>query len=104
MKSQRAGRSTTFTGTPAARAAAALDGRVQVDEDDARLAASLILAPRAVTYPAPPEEEPDQPAPQDAPDPGEEDGSPTPQELAETLRTDYKVYGEVVKAAGLSGG
>ena len=28
----------------------------------------------------------------------------TPAELAETLRTDYKVYGEVVKAAGLSGG
>lgn len=69
----------------AARAAAALDGRVQVDEDDARLAASLILAPRAVTYPAPPEEEPDQPAPQDAPEPGEEDGSPTPQELADRL-------------------
>ena len=69
----------------AARAAAALDGRVQVDEDDARLAASLILAPRAVTYPAPPEEEPDQPAPQDAPDPGEEDGSPIPQELADRL-------------------
>ena len=28
----------------------------------------------------------------------------TPAELAETLRSDYKVYGEVVKAAGLSGG
>lgn len=28
----------------------------------------------------------------------------TPQELAETLRTDYKVYGDVVKAAGLAGG
>jgi len=28
----------------------------------------------------------------------------TPQELAEALRMDYKVYGEVVKAAGLSGG
>ena len=28
----------------------------------------------------------------------------TPQELAETLRQDYKVYGDVVKAAGLSGG
>ena len=28
----------------------------------------------------------------------------TPQELAETLRQDYKLYGEVVKAAGLSGG
>jgi tripartite-type tricarboxylate transporter receptor subunit TctC len=27
----------------------------------------------------------------------------TPQELAELIRTDYKVYGEVVKAAGLSG-
>ena len=28
----------------------------------------------------------------------------TPQELADTLRADFKVYGEVVKAAGLSGG
>ncbi len=28
----------------------------------------------------------------------------TPQELADTLRQDFKVYGEVVKAAGLSGG
>lgn len=69
----------------AARAAAALDGRGQVDEDDARLAASLILAPRAVTWPAPPEEEPDQPAPQEAPEAGEEDGSPTPQDLADRL-------------------
>jgi tripartite-type tricarboxylate transporter receptor subunit TctC len=28
----------------------------------------------------------------------------TPQELADLLRADYKIYGEVVKAAGLSGG
>ncbi len=28
----------------------------------------------------------------------------TPQELAETLRADYKIYGDVVKAAGLAGG
>ena len=28
----------------------------------------------------------------------------TQQELADTLRQDYRVYGEVVKAAGLSGG
>lgn len=69
----------------AARAAAALDGRSEVDEDDARLAARLILAPRAVTYPAPPEEQPDPPAPEDAPEPGEEDGAPTPQELADRL-------------------
>jgi magnesium chelatase subunit D len=70
----------------AARAAAALDGRSEVDDDDASLAARLILAPRAITYPAPPEEEPEQPAPQDTPDQGEEDdGAPTPQELADRL-------------------
>jgi magnesium chelatase subunit D len=75
----------------AARAAAALDGRSEVDDDDASLAARLILAPRAVTYPAPPEEEPEQPAPQDTPDPGEEDdGAPRPQELADRLLDSVK--------------
>jgi len=69
----------------AARAIAALDGRVSVDDDDAGLAARLILAPRAVTFPAPAEQEPEQPAPQDAPEPGEDDGAPTPQELADRL-------------------
>lgn len=69
----------------AARAIAALDGRTEVDDDDAGLAARLILAPRAVTFPVPAEEEPDQPAPQDAPEPGEDDGAPTPQELADRL-------------------
>lgn len=69
----------------AARAIAALDGRSDVDDDDAALAARLILAPRAVTFPAPVEEEPDQPAPQDAPEPGEQDGAPTQQELADRL-------------------
>lgn len=69
----------------AARAIAALDGRRAVDDDDAGLAARLILAPRAVTFPAPPAEEPEPPAPQDRPDQGEEDGAPTPQELADRL-------------------
>ena len=69
----------------AARAAAALDGRTVVDDDDAALAARLILAPRAVTYPAPAEEEPEQPAPQDAPEPGEERRLAHAQELADRL-------------------
>lgn len=70
----------------AARAIAALDGRREVDDDDAALAARLIIAPRAVTFPSPADEQPEQPAPQDAPDPGDqEDGEPTPQELADRL-------------------
>ncbi|MCA3555523.1 magnesium chelatase subunit D [Aestuariivirga sp.] len=69
----------------AARAIAALDGRREVDDDDAGLAARLILAPRAVTFPAPAEEETDQPAPQDAPEPGEDDSAPTPRDLADRL-------------------
>jgi magnesium chelatase subunit D len=50
-----------------ARAAAALDGKATVGEAEARLAAALVLAPRATRLPAPPaSEEPDQP-PDDEP-------------------------------------
>ncbi len=41
-----------------ARAAAALDGRLRITDDDAQLAAALVLAPRATQVPAPPAEPP----------------------------------------------
>ena len=47
----------------AARAAAALDDRDAVSEDDAALAARLVLAPRATRLPAPTEEEQPEPPP-----------------------------------------
>ena len=66
----------------AARAAAALDGRDRVCTQDAALAASLVLAPRATRLPAPnrpPEADEDSPAPADA----EEAPEQTPEQTHE---------------------
>ncbi|MEL6264768.1 MAG: VWA domain-containing protein [Pseudomonadota bacterium] len=80
-----------------ARALAALDGRLAVEEDDLAGAVRLVLAPRARCWPAPAEEaedesppEPPQDPPADsdeAPDPPEDDDEtePDPGELAERV-------------------
>ncbi len=63
-----------------ARMAAALAGHAQVEADDAALAASLVLAPRATTIPMPPEA----PA-QGPPPPSAEPADATPPDAADTL-------------------
>jgi magnesium chelatase subunit D len=60
-----------------ARAAAALDGRLRITDDDAQLAAALVLAPRATQVPAPPNEPPNEDdAPESPPEPEESDPPP----------------------------
>jgi magnesium chelatase subunit D len=82
-----------------ARASAALDGRLRITDDDAQLAAALVLAPRATQVPAPPadqppsddaqpppepeepevpEDTPEPPAPEDGDDAGDDDDTPEP--------------------------
>jgi magnesium chelatase subunit D len=71
----------------AARASAALAGRSSASEDDARIAAALVLAPRARRFPAAEQEEPEAPPPpesQSSENDGE-DQAPTPGELSDML-------------------
>lgn len=81
-----------------ARASAALDGRLRITDDDAQLAAALVLAPRATQVPAPPAESPpdqdnapepppqpaEEPPPDDAPDEPPPDGDESSSDDEET--------------------
>jgi magnesium chelatase subunit D len=70
----------------AARAAAALAGRATVTDDDARLAAALVLAPRARHFPVE-EQEPEAPPPPDSQsgDTESDETAPSPQDLSDML-------------------
>ncbi len=68
-----------------ARASAALEGRLRITDEDAQLAAALVLAPRATQVPAPPPEPQPQPNEDDAPAPPPE---PAPAEQPESADDD----------------
>jgi magnesium chelatase subunit D len=81
----------------ATRAAAALGGRAQACEEDAQLAARLVLGPRATRLPPPPDEAQAPEEPADAPPPspppegeasaGEQEPNPPPAALEDLLIT-----------------
>ncbi len=69
----------------AARAAAAFAGRRMVADDDAALAANLVLGPRATRNPTAEQPEPPPPPPPENEDPDNTSPAPTPEQLQELL-------------------
>jgi magnesium chelatase subunit D len=79
-----------------ARANAALRGAETVAEEDLRLASALCLAPRALTMPDSPEDQPDPPPPEPpSPEDGEDATAPDP----ETLKIPEEILLEAARAA-----
>jgi magnesium chelatase subunit D len=83
----------------AARAAAALDGREAVNEEDAALAARLVLAHRATRLPQPETEEPQQAAPEEPPPPPPSDREGEPPEDQDDTAEAQELAERVVEAA-----
>ncbi|MGM0676417.1 magnesium chelatase subunit D [Ectothiorhodospira marina] len=91
-----------FLALRAARAAAALDGRNQVAEEDAALAARLVLAPRATMLPPSEEEMPEEQEPPPPEEPPEEEQKPEDQEDQDPAELDKPLEDRVLEAAKAS--
>lgn len=85
----------------AARASAALDGNAAAGEDDARIAAALVLAPRATRLPPAPEtgESAAEPAPAPPPEAGAPDAEPPDASAESRALGDAPLEDSVLEAA-----